>query len=202
ATKDGTYAALATVKPAQPLDRAWVAAICNENTVVASLGSLGTALNERIRGDVTYVFLPMMAILSLMLTVVFRSWRDLVLSLFTLIFVTSIMILATVWTPMSWNSFNVCGIPLLFGTGLDYGIHMILTLRRSGGDVAAAQRGIGKALIFCGISSAIGFGSLATASAYGLASLGIVCGLGIFVNMFVSIWLLPHWYRWIHRLAR
>ena len=202
ATKDGTYAALATVKPAQPLDRAWVAAICNENTVVASLGSLGTALNERIRGDVTYVFLPMIGILSLMLTVVFRSWRDLVLSLFTLIFVTSIMILATVWTPMSWNSFNVCGIPLLFGTGLDYGIHMILTLRRSGGDVAAAQRGIGKALIFCGISSAIGFGSLATASAYGLASLGIVCGLGIFVNMFVSIWLLPHWYRWIHRLAR
>ena len=200
ATKDGTYAALATVKPALPLDRAWVAAVCNENIVVASLGSLGTALNERIRGDVIRVFLPMIVILSVMLIVVFRSWRDLVISLFTLIFVTAVMILATVWTPMSWNSFNICGIPLLFGTGLDYGIHMILTLRRSGGDIKEAQRGIGKALIFCGLSSAIGFGTLATASAYGLASLGIVCGLGIFVNMFVSIWLLPHWYRWIHRL--
>src|SRR5690606_31579246 len=81
AERDGTYAALATVKPAQPLDRTWVAAVSNENTVVASLGSLGTALNERIRGDVVRVFLPMIAILSLMLIFVFRSWKDLVLSL-------------------------------------------------------------------------------------------------------------------------
>lgn len=200
ATRDGSYAALATVKPSHPLDREWVAAVCNDNTVVASLESLGTALNERIRGDVIRVFLPMIAILSVMLIVVFRSWRDLLLSLFTLLFVTAVIILATVWTPMSWNSFNICGLPLLFGTGLDYGIHMILTLRRSGGDVAMARRGIGKALIFCGASSAIGFGSLATASAYGLASLGLVCSVGILVNMLVAVWLLPRWYRWIHRL--
>ena len=201
ATKDGTYAALATVKPTQPLDRAWVTAVSNENTAVASLGSLGTALNDRIRGDVYKVFLPMIAILSLMLTLVFRSWKDLLLSLFTMLFVTSVMVLATVWTPMSWNSFNICGLPLLFGTGLDYGIHMILALRRNGGDVAAARHGIGKALIFCGLSSAIGFGSLATASAYGLASLGLVCGVGILVNMLAAVFLLPRWYRWMHRLT-
>ena len=200
ANKDGTYAALATVKPAQPLDRAWVTAVSNENTAVASLGSLGTALNERIRGDVVRVFLPMIGILSLMLILVFRSWRDLLLGLFCLLFVAAVMVLATIWTPMSWNSFNICGLPLLFGTGLDFAIHMILALRRNGGDVAAARRGIGKALIFCGTSSAIGFGSLATASAYGLASLGLVCAVGILVNMLVAVFLLPRWYRWVHRL--
>lgn len=200
ANKEGVFAALATVKPAEPHDRDWVEAICDESTVVASLGSLGTALNERIRGDVTKVFLPMIGILSLMLIVVFRSWRDLALSLFTLFFGAAILILATIWTPMSWNSFNICGIPLLFGTGLDFGIHMILSLRRNGGDIGLARNGIGKALLFCGTSSAIGFGSLATASAYGLSSLGLVCAVGILVNMLVAVFLLPQWYCWIHRL--
>lgn len=201
AEKDGVYAALATVKPANSAGREWVAAVCDSHTVVASLGSLGTALNERIGEDVRRVFLPMMGLLSIMLAVVFRSWKDLVLSLFSLLFTAGVMVLLTVWTPMSWNSFNICGLPLLFGTGLDFSIHMIFALRRSGGDVAASRGGIGKALLFCGTSSAIGFGSLAMASAHGLASLGVVCALGILVNMMVAVWLLPRWYRWIHRLS-
>jgi predicted RND superfamily exporter protein len=201
AQRDGTYAALATVKPVTPRDRAWVEAICNENTAVASLGSLGTALNERIRGDMVRVFLPMLGILVIMLVIIFRSWREVALSLFSLLFSTAILVLATTWTPLSWNSFNVCGLPLIFGTGIDYGIHMLLTLRRNGGDVAAARAGIGRALLFCGGSSAIGFGSFATASAHGLASLGLVCAIGILANMITAIWLLPHWYRHLHRLS-
>lgn len=200
--EDGVYAALATVKPANPTDRAWVAAVSDRTTAVASLGSLGTALNERIRDDLLRVFLPMMGILSAMLAVVFRSWRDLSLCLFSLFFSAAGLVLLTVWTPMSWNSFNVCGLPLLFGTGLDFGIHTVFALRRNGGDLVATRNGIGKALLFCGTSSAIGFGSLATASAHGLASLGIVCAAGILLNMAVAVWLLPVWYRRLHGLDR
>ncbi|MDF1824650.1 MAG: MMPL family transporter [Verrucomicrobiales bacterium] len=201
AEKEGVYAALATVKPAEPRDREWVAAICNSNTVVASLGSLGTALNERIGKDVLRVFVPMMVVLSIMLGVVFRNWKDLVLSLFALLFTGCVIVILTVWTPMSWNSFNICGLPLLFGTGLDFSIHMIFALRRSSGDVVEARDGIGKALLFCGTSSAIGFGSLASASAYGLASLGFVCAVGILINMVVAVWLLPRWYQRLHHLS-
>lgn len=201
AEEEGVYAALATVKPSSPRDREWVAAVCSPNTVVASLGSLGTALNERIGQDILRVFLPMMGLLSIMLGIVFRHWKDLLLSLFSLVFTGCIIVLLTVWTPMSWNSFNICGLPLLFGTGLDFSIHMIFALRRSGGDVGVARAGIGKALVFCGTSSAIGFGSLASASAYGLASLGVVCAIGILANMVVAVWLLPRWYRCLHRLS-
>ncbi|MEC5127910.1 MMPL family transporter [Verrucomicrobiales bacterium BCK34] len=196
--KEGVFAALGTVKPARPEDRTWVKAICDDNTVVASLSSLGTALNERIKGDLVRVFLPMMAMLSIMLAIVFRSWRDLVAGLFCLLFSGCLIVLLTIWTPMSWNSFNVCGLPLLFGTGLDFSIHMIFALRRNGGNVTEARHGIGKALVFCGTSSAIGFGSLATASAHGLASLGIVCAVGVLVNMIVAVWLLPRWWVWLH----
>ena len=200
--KDGNFAALATVKPTDPRDRDWVNEICTPDTVVASLGSLGTALNERIGADLLRVFVPMMGLLTVMLAVVYRSWRDLVLSMFCLVFSAAVIVLLTVWTPLSWNSFNVCGLPLLFGTGLDFSIHMIFALRREKGDVAAARHGIGKALVFCGTSSAIGFGSLATTSAYGLASLGIVCAIGILVNMVVAVWLLPRWYRAIYRMEQ
>jgi predicted RND superfamily exporter protein len=201
AQRDGTFAALAMVKPTVPRDRAWVTAICDEHTAVASLGSLGTALNERIRSDMVRVFLPMLGILVAMLVLIFRSWREVALSLFSLVFSSAILILATTWTPLSWNSFNVCGAPLIMGTGIDYGIHMLLALRRNRGDIAAARAGIGRALLFCGGSSAIGFGSLATASAHGLASLGLVCAVGILANMVTAVWLLPHWYRGLHRLG-
>ena len=49
---------------------------------------------------------------------------------------------------------------LLLGTGVDYGIHMMLALRRAGGNFARAWHGTGKAVVFCGVSTAIGFGSL------------------------------------------
>ncbi len=197
--KEGTFAALGTAKPVDPDSRIWVEAICNTNTAAASLSSLGTALNERIRGDFFRVFLPMIGLLVIMLAIVFRNWRDLTLSILALLFASASMLILTVWTPLSWNSFNICGLPLLFGTGLDFSIHMIFALRRCEGDLLIARRGIGRALVFCGTSSAIGFGSLATASAYGLASLGLVCAVGILVNMFVAVWLLPLWHQWIHR---
>ncbi|MEM9018207.1 MAG: MMPL family transporter, partial [Verrucomicrobiota bacterium] len=147
--QEGTVAALATVKPVEPQDRTWVTEICNENIVVASLGSLGTALNERIGEDLLRVFLPMMGLLSAMLLLVFRSWKNLVLSLGSLLFTAAGMILITVWSPMSWNSFNVCGLPLRYGTGLDVRSHLIFALTRSNGNVSEARHGIGKALVFC-----------------------------------------------------
>ena len=196
--QDGEVAAIAALRPVAPGDRSWVKAVCDERSNVANLSSLGTALNERIREDVWRIFLPMLALLVLVLTLVYRSWKDLVLTLLALVFGAAVLVIITVWTPLSWNSFNICGVPLLFGTGLDFSIHMLFALRRSGGNLSEVRRGMGKAVAFCGLSSAIGFGSLATASAHGLSSLGYVCAVGILVNTFVAVVLLPSWYRSLH----
>ncbi|MFT5468439.1 MAG: putative RND superfamily exporter protein [Verrucomicrobiales bacterium] len=198
AESDGSFAALASIRPVDSTSRAWVEAISDPDTAVASLSSLGTALNERIKIDLARILIPMLGLLTLMLAVVFRNWRDLALSVFALAFAGSAMLILTVWTPLSWNSFNLCGVPIIFGTGLDFSIHMILALRRHHGDAQQAREGIGKALVFCGLSTAIGFGSLATASAHGLASLGVVCATGILINLAVAVWLIPMWYRWLH----
>ena len=198
---EDSVAAVVAVMPVNPSEREWVTAICDDHANIANLPSLGTALNERIIEDLWRIFLPMLALLTAVLALVYRSWRDLVLTLLALFFGGAVIVILTFWTPLSWNSFNLCGIPLLFGIGLDFSIHMLFALRRSGGDLAAVRKGMGKAVTFCGLSSAIGFGSLATASADGLSSLGVVCAAGILANTVVAVTLLPAWYCLLHPVS-
>jgi predicted RND superfamily exporter protein/lauroyl/myristoyl acyltransferase len=93
----------------------------------------------------------------------------------------------------SWNLFNVMALPLLLGAGVDYTILMQLALRRHHGDLAAAHREIGVALVLSCATAAVGFGSLSWASNEGLAGLGRVSAVGILATGFVAIFLLPFW---------
>ena len=95
----------------------------------------------------------------------------------------------------SWNLLNVMALPLLLGAGVDYTILMQLALRRHHGNLAAAHREIGVALVLSCATAAAGFGSLSWASNAGLAGLGRVCAVGILGTGFVAIYLLPHWRR-------
>ena len=63
----------------------------------------------------------------------------------------------------SWNLMNVMALPLLFGAGVDYSIHIQLALRRHAGDVTRVRRSVGRAILLCGCSTAAGFGTLAWA---------------------------------------
>jgi predicted RND superfamily exporter protein len=102
-----------------------------------------------------------------------------------------ILLAAMALLGIGWNFLNIAATPLLLGTGIDYGIHVGIALRRNGGDLAAMWHGTGKAVVFCGVSTAIGFGSLCFASNDAMASLGAVAVIGILAGMAVSVFLLP-----------
>jgi KDO2-lipid IV(A) lauroyltransferase len=89
---------------------------------------------------------------------------------------------------------NLLALPLMLGTGVDYGIFMQLALRRHGGDARAVRRSIGRALLLCGGTAVAGFGSLGLSSNAGMASLGRVCAVGIGANMLIAVYLLPGWW--------
>jgi predicted RND superfamily exporter protein len=132
-----------------------------------------------------------------MLAVVFRDFREVVLAVAVLV-LSAVALLAIMRVAgWQWNVLNICAFPLLLGTGIDYTIHMIGSLRRHGGAREPVRRGIGRALLFCGISTAIGFGALSLANNAGLASLGKVCAAGILAVMMVAVFLLPGWWRLI-----
>jgi predicted RND superfamily exporter protein len=152
---------------------------------------LKPAVVPLVRRDVTEVFLPMAALMVAMLTVIFRSLRVVSLCLAAMALSGLILLAAMSWLGIGWNFLNIAATPLLLGTGIDYGIHIGLALRRNGGDVAAMWHGTGKAVMFCGVSTAIGFGSLCFASNDAMTSLGVVALIGILTTMAVSVFLLP-----------
>jgi predicted RND superfamily exporter protein len=137
------------------------------------------------------IFIPMGIVLAITLCVALRQWRDALIALGTL--GLSLMIVYGIVTLTSgrWHFLNLMGLPLLLGASLDYMLHIIFALRREGGDVRRVLRSTGMAVLFCSLSTAVGFCSLLLASNDALVDLGIVTGLGILVSAGLALLLLP-----------
>ncbi|MEM9478268.1 MAG: MMPL family transporter [Verrucomicrobiota bacterium] len=191
-------ALLGSVLPAEGVDPGDASRLVKtDGAYVTGWETLGPAVRPLIIKDIWQVFVPMAALLVIMLAVVFRCWKTTFIALCSLGFSGFLLISLMAVLGMRWNFLNVCAFPLLLGTGIDYSIHMLMALRRHNGDLHQIRRGIGRALVFCGGSSAIGFGSLGIANNVGLASLGQVCAMGILITMASSIYFLPAWWRWM-----
>ncbi|WP_193211288.1 MMPL family transporter [Luteolibacter marinus] len=158
---------------------------------LAGWAMLKPAVLPLVKKDVTDVLIPMAVLMVIMLAIVFRKFAEVGLSLIML-FAAAISLLALMRCfGVQWNFLNIAALPLLLGTGIDYSIHILLALRRSGGNTSEVWNGTGKAVLFCGTSTAIGFGSLCFASNDALASMGQVAVTGILLCMILSVFLLP-----------
>lgn len=151
------------------------------------------AISKLVDEDMMRMLLPMGILLVGMMILIFRRAADVLLALFAMIFSTLMLLAIMKVTGLRWNFVNLMATPLLLGTGIDYAIHVTLTLRRTGGCFKELWNGTSKALLFCGASNVIGFGSLITSSSEALVSLGYVAVIGISLSMAVSIFLLPGW---------
>lgn len=144
-----------------------------------------------VKRDFQVIFLPAAGVLLLLLVFVFRSLRDAAAAIAVLISALLLLNALVSLTGMSWNFLSGMAIPLIIGTGIDYSIHLIFALRRSGGDFSKVWNGVGKAICFCGLSTAIGFGSLLFASNETLRSMGLLCSLGVLLTTALSVTVLP-----------
>src|SRR6185295_8773278 len=153
----------------------------------------------RMKVDFWRVLVPMVALLAVSLWLAFRNVTDIFISVIALAFsgvcLWAVMSLAD-W---SWNLLNLMALPLLLGMGVDFSIHMQLALRRHHGDLGLVRSSVGRALLLAGATTVAGFASLILSSNAGMASLGKVCAVGISCAMFTSIYLLPAWWKLLHR---
>jgi predicted RND superfamily exporter protein len=159
---------------------------------------LSPAVLPMIHRDVTHIFVPMGGILLVMLIIVFRDARDVVLVSSCLATPMLVIIAGMRMMGVDWDMLNIIAIPLLLGMGMDYGIHMVMALRRHADKPEKVWHGIGKALMFCGTSTAIGFGSLAMASNDALSGMGTLCAIGILLTMVCSVFVMPGAWRIAH----
>jgi predicted exporter len=156
---------------------------------------LGPTISNLVIREIPRVVIPILIVVLCSLWLAFRSVREVLLSLATLVVAglcLEIIMSVLGWT---WNMMNLMSIPLLLGMGVDFAIHMQLALRRYGGNLPFVRNSIGKALLLAGSTTVAGFASVAFSSNAGLASLGKVCATGISCAMLTAVFLLPAWWK-------
>ena len=163
---------------------------------------LQSILLPHVKRDFYVIFIPSAGILLLALFLVFRSWRETLIAVIVLLTALVMVNAVVVLTGQTWNFLSGVAIPLVVGAGIDYSIHLVFALRRQNGDFAAVWNSVGKAIFFCGLSTAIGFGSLLFASNEVLRSMGLLCSLGILLTMALSLLIIPGFWHWSHRRRR
>jgi len=107
--------------------------------------------------------------------------------------------LGTVWTigfmrvfGLSFNLANVWALPLLIGTGAEYGINVILRYRERVGDGhATLPRSLVKAVLMNGLTTMSGFGGLMVARHQGIFGLGLILTVGAAASLAASLVVLP-----------
>ncbi|HPU55636.1 MAG TPA: MMPL family transporter, partial [Verrucomicrobiota bacterium] len=184
-----------TNNPADPNASSWTRDLPREGVWLAGWQRIGSDLLDVVKRDLWRVVIPVFLIVFVSLWFAFRSLREVLLSFATLLFSGLALSALMAFTGWSWNLLNMLAVPLLFGVGVDYTIHMQLALRRHNGNIAAARRTTGRALFLCAGTTIAGFGSNALSNNAGLASLGLVCASGIAIAFFSAVFLLPAWWR-------
>lgn len=169
------------------------------NVIVTGYTLMQAVLLPHVKKDFYVIFIPAAALLLAALLLVFRSWKDAVIAISVLLTSLLIINVVVVCTGQSWNFLSGMAIPLIVGAGIDYSIHLIFTLRRQNGDFTPVWNSVGKAICFCGLSTAIGFASLTFASNEALRSMGMLCSTGILVTMALSLLVIPGLWKWSHR---
>jgi predicted exporter len=165
----------------------------SEHVLLSGWRLLGKEVFSEVKREIPLISLAVFVIVFAALFLTFRRWGDVLLS-FAVLAASALILLATMalfgW---EWNLINLTAVPLLLGMGIDYSIHIQLTMKRMNNNAVAVFHSVGRALLLAGSTSIIGFALLGTSSNLGMASLGKVCALGLTITLLVSVFLLPFW---------
>jgi len=124
----------------------------------------------------------------------FNTWRRVWLVMLPVTVGTVLTVGAMGILRLPFNFFNVAGIALIFGFGVDYGIYL-MQAHLEGAPVAGsgseAVRAVGGSIVLCAATTLAGCGSLITSHYRGLASIGVVLCLGALFCLCAALLLLP-----------
>jgi predicted exporter len=168
--------------------------IQSQGGLIAGWDELGHDLFGRVRGRVPLVLGAIVLLSIICLWKAFGSLREVLLGVLTLLFALWCLLAVMKLANWSWNLMNMVAVPLLIGAGVDYTIHVQLALKRELGSLLEMWRKVGRALLLSAGTTIAGFGSLTWAGNAGLASLGMICAIGLTLICFTSVWLLPVWW--------
>ena len=150
------------------------------------------ALEEVTKRSFQQSLLSALALISLLLLALWRRVVDMVLVLAPLLLSAGLAVGFMGLFDIPFNFVNVIVIPLMFGIGVDSGIHLV---HRSHSPIAARDGLLGtttaRAVYYSALTTTVSFGSLAFSAHRGMASLGILLTFGMVLTVIGNLVVLP-----------
>jgi predicted exporter len=144
-----------------------------------------------IKNDINRLFLPMGLCLLVSMAFALKGWASLWRSLLCLSSALILLYLTIAQHLEVWHFLHIISLIVVIGAGIDYILHINYALDRERGDVGKVLSSTGMAILFCALTTAIGFGSMLTASNQALIDMGKITAVGIVLVMLTTIFLLP-----------
>ncbi len=126
-----------------------------------------------------------------MVVVAFRTARERLLVIGTLISGVILMCGAAVLLNLKINFFNFIVFPITFGIAVDYGANVVARIRERSGDILASLAEVGPAVALCSWTSIIGYASLLFTVNRALRSFGWYAMIGEVTSVACALVLLP-----------
>jgi predicted exporter len=125
-----------------------------------------------------------------LLTFLLRAFKPVCIIMLGLTLSIGALVTTLKFTGITLNLFNVLAFPLVLGVGVDYGIYIALAMR--GTDPARELGALMKPVLLSGLTTVVGFGSLAWAQNPALRGLGLVCSIGVAWSVIATfVFILP-----------
>lgn len=143
-----------------------------------------------VRSFVEALSLAVVAI-TLLLVIYFRSVVLTLVVLVPLAMTTLVTLAAIELTPLTLNMANILVIPLIFGLGVDTGIHVVHRYRTEGDVAALLSSSTARAIVISALTTIGTFFSLSFSPHKGASSVGVLLTVAISVMLIVTFLVVP-----------
>ena len=173
-------------------NRAFVLAVQSEAPNATGAPVLEQSAGNTVVGAFITAFSFAVLGISFLLLILLRSFADSLRVLIPLALVALLVAAATVVFGSPFNFANVIALPLLFGVGVDNGIHVVHRMRSAPpGNGVLLNTSTARGVFFSGLTTTAGFGALAFSHHAGTASMGQLLAIGMLVTLVCTLIVLP-----------
>lgn len=160
------------------------------------------SMNEVIRAF-QQAFGIALAVIAVLLLIIQRNVKDTLLVLLPLLLASLFTAAATVVFDVPFNFANIIALPLLFGLGVDSGIHMAHRLHYlDSNEENLLGTSEAQGVFYGALTTIFSFSSLAFTSHQGTASMGILLSVGLLMTLICALVVLPAFSEWRFRHRR
>lgn len=182
--------------------RAFVAAVATAFPDVSGGAIQTEKAGEVVSHAMLQATLIALGAIALILLALLRSLRDVALILFPLLLAALLTIAAGVVFDIPFNYANIIVLPLLLGTGVDAGIHLVMTWRHREKDASHFGASARRAVFYAALATVATFGSLMLSPHRGTASMGELLTFAIGFTLLTTLIVLPVAFRFLEGRRR